>query len=164
MDNDKLNAIGDDYYALSMSWFDRADCVEQLKRNIYNCYRNIWEDVPAEKRLWGAYNSAKNKLRGKGYSNAFLVFNARAVNGYRNRSHLVYPINIFMNVEEKKFYYLHGIDVDEDVYALSIMVQWIWRSEIRDGAEIYIYVPSRRMRTLLVNWIDSLSKGGSDDE
>ena len=164
LDNDKLNAIGDDYYALSMSWFDRADCVEQLKRNIYNCYRNIWEDVPAEKRLWGAYNSAKNKLRGKGYSNAFLVFNARAVNGYRNRSHLVYPINIFMNVEEKKFYYLHGIDVDEDVYALSIMVQWIWRSEIRDGAEIYIYVPSRRMRTLLVNWIDSLSKGGSDDE
>lgn len=161
LDNEKLNAIGDDYYALSMSWFDKSGDVEQLKRNIYNCYRNIWEDVPAEKRLWGSYARTKNKLRGKGYSNAYLVFNTKAVNEYRNRSHLVYPINIFMNVEEKKFYYLHGIEVDEDVYALSIMVQWIWRSEIRDGAEIYIYVPSRRMRTLLVNWIESFSKGGN---
>ena len=68
-----------------------------------------------------------------------------------------------MNVEEKKFYAMHGVDVDEDLYALSIMIQWIWRSEIRDGSEIYIYVPSKRMRTLLINWIDSVSKGGSEN-
>ena len=40
------------------------------------------------------------------------------------------------------------------------MVQWIWRSAIRDGDEIYIYIPSKRMRTLLINWMESLS----DDE
>lgn len=161
LDNDKLNAVGDDFYALSMSWFEHGgEGVEQLKRNIMNCYKNIWGDVPLDKRLWGSYKSAFNKLRGKGYTNAFLTFNAKATNKYRNRSHLVYPVNIFMNVEEKKFYHLHGIEVDEDIYALSIMVQWIWRSGIRDGEETYIYVPSRRMRTLLVNWIQSLSKGG----
>lgn len=161
LDNDRLNAVGDDFYALSMSWFEHGgEDVEQLKRNIMNCYKNIWGDVPLDKRLWGSYKSAFNKLRGKGYTNAFLTFNAKATNNYRNRSHLVYPVNIFMNVEEKKFYHLHGIEVDEDIYALSIMVQWIWRSGIRDGQETYIYIPSRRMRTLLVNWIHSLSKGG----
>lgn len=161
LDNDRLNAVGDDFYALSMSWFEHGgEDVEQLKRNIMNCYKNIWGDVPLDKRLWGSYKSAFNKLRGKGYTNAFLTFNAKATNNYRNRSHLVYPVNIFMNVEEKKFYHLHGIEVDEDIYALSIMVQWIWRSGIRDGQETYIYIPSRRMRTLLVNWIQSLSKGG----
>lgn len=162
LDNEKLNSIGDDYHALSMSWFERkSDDVKQLKRNIMNCYKNIWGDVPLDKRLWGAYNSALSKLKGKGYTNAFLVFNAKATNDYRNRSHLIYPVNIFMNVEEKKFYHLHGVEVDEDMYALSVMVQWIWRSGIRDGQETYIYVPSRRMRTLLTNWIDSFSKGGN---
>ena len=69
-----------------------------------------------------------------------------------------------MNVGEKTFYYAHGIEADDDIYALSIMVQWIWRSAIRDGDEIYIYVPSKRMRELLIGWIDQTSKGGNTIE
>ena len=69
-----------------------------------------------------------------------------------------------MNVNEKKFYNLHGIEVDEDMYALSIMVQWIWRSAIREGGEVNLYIPSRRMRELLVGWIDSFGKGGNSNE
>ena len=41
------------------------------------------------------------------------------------------------------------------------MVQWIWRSAIRDGNEVNLYIPSRRMRELLIGWIDSVSKGGN---
>lgn len=161
LDNDKLNAIGDDYYAISMNWLEKNKAgVEQLKKNIQNCYKHIWGDIPIDKRLWGSYLSAKSKLKGKGYTNAFLTFNTRATNEYKGTTHLVYTVNLFMNVDEKKFYYLNGIEVDEDRYALSIMIQWIWRSRIRDGGEIYIYVPSSRMRALLVNWIQSLSKGG----
>ena len=66
-----------------------------------------------------------------------------------------------MNVNEKKFYNAHGIEVNEDMYALSVMVQWIWRSAIRCGQEIYIYIPSKRMRTLLENWIEEISNGGN---
>ena len=33
------------------------------------------------------------------------------------------------------------------------MLQFIWRSAIRDGKEIWIYIPSIRMRTLLKKWI-----------
>lgn len=73
----------------------------------------------------------------------------------------MYMVNLFMNVNDKRFYQRHGIDVDEDAYALSIMVQWIWRSAIRDGDEIYLYIPSRRMRNLLINWIEKTSKGGN---
>ena len=49
--------------------------------------------------------------------------------------------------------------MDEDQYALSIMVQWIWRSAIRDGDDIYIYLPSSRMRRILRDWIDSFADG-----
>ena len=57
IDNQKMNAIGRDRYALSMNWFAREDTdVEQLKRNISNCINNVWRDVPADKKLWGTYN------------------------------------------------------------------------------------------------------------
>lgn len=165
LDKDKINDIGDDYYALSMNWFQRddgsSDDVNQLKKNVYNCFNNIWRDIPADKRLWGSYNGAYNKIRGKGYTKSFLTFNAKATNAYRDRDCLVYIANLFMNVNEKKFYQMHNIEVDEDIYALSIMVQWIWRSAIRDGNEVYLYIPSRRMRELLINWIETTSKEGN---
>lgn len=159
LERDRINDIGDDYHALSMNWFKKGgEKVEQLKRNVSNCFNNIWRDIPADKRLWGSYNGEFNKIRGKGYTKAFLTFNAKATNAYKNRECLVYIANLFMNVNEKKFYQMHGLEVDEDAYALSIMVQWIWRSAIRDGKEVYLYIPSRRMRTLLLNWIETTSK------
>lgn len=162
MDRDRVNDIGDDYHSLSMNWFKKnEDGVEQLKRNVSNCFNNIWRDIPADKRLWGSYNGEFNKIKGKGYTKAFLTFNAKASNAYRDKECLVYIANLFMNVNEKKFYQMHGIEVDEDAYALSIMVQWIWRSAIRTGKEVNLYIPSRRMRTLLIDWIEATTKGGN---
>ena len=48
-----------------------------------------------------------------------------------------------------------GITIDENEYALGEMTQWIWRSAIRDNGNIEIYIPSNRMRELLVNWLNS---------
>lgn len=158
MDSDKLNDIGAARTALSMNWFKaRADMAEQLKNNIGNYYRHIWEDVPKERRLWGSFVSTYNQIRGKGYSNSFLPFNAKSTNAYRKCDHLVYAANVFMNVNEKKFYKEHGIIVDEDEYSLSVMVQWIWRSAIRDGNDIWVYIPSKRMRELLIGWVNRLA-------
>ena len=163
LDSQKINSIGDDKYALSKRWFEKENNeeeIEQLKRNIYNYFNNINEDIPADKRMWGTYHFAEPMIRGKGYTKSCVTFNLKSTNKYRDRKVLAYPVNIFMNVNEKKFYYKHGIQVDEDMFALSIMIQWIWRSAIRDGEEVYLYIPSERMRTLLINWIESLSNGG----
>lgn len=160
LDKDKLNEVGEDYYALSMNWFKkRGDNVDKLRKNIVNCYNNIWREVPSDSRLCGAYNQEFSSIRGKGYSKAFLSFNTKATNLYKSKDHLVYAVNLFMGVNEKKFFEARGIEVDEDMYALSIMVQWIWRSAIRDGKEIYIYIPSKRMRNILIDWINKTVKG-----
>lgn len=167
LEHEKLNRIGDGYYALSMNWYERkenTEAVEQLKKNLYNLYHNIWADVPSCNRIWGTYKSGQHRVKGRGYSNAFLIFNAKATNQYRRCDHLAYLCNVFMNTNEQLFYQAYGIDVDSDMYALSIMVQWIWRSAIRDGKEIYLYIPSRRMRNILRAWINSLSKGGAKRE
>lgn len=149
----KLNGIGEDWYALSKSWFAKGDNEDRLRKHINNYFHNLKKDAPANKRMWGTYSDNRNGLRGKGYTNAFVVFNERATNQYRERDVLAYAANPFMNVGQKLFYQKNGVDVDEDLYALSTMIQWIWRSAIRDGKPIDIYVPSRRMRELLIKWI-----------
>ena len=60
-----------------------------------------------------------------------------------------------MNPYVKEFFVDNGIAVDEDVYSLSVMLQWIWRSAIRDGNHINIYLPSSRMRGLLLKWLNN---------
>lgn len=160
LESEKLNNIGDDYYAMSMSWYDRDDSdKERLKKNVDNFFRNIHDNAPADEKLWGTFNKGYTLIKGKGYTKSFLTFNAKATNRYRNRTVLVYIANVFMNVNEKIFYQSHGVDVDDDKYALSVMLQWIWRSAIRDGKEVWLYIPSRRMRDLLNDWLDKVSEG-----
>ena len=164
LDNEKMNSIGADYHALSKHWFekqDNEDEIEQLKRNVYNYFNNIHDNIPANQRMWGVYKTAESSVRGKGYTKSCVTFNLKSTNEYKDRKCLAYLPNIFMNVNEKKVYYRHGLEVDEDMFALSIMIQWIWRSAIRDGEEIYVYIPSKRMRTILTNWIETVSTGRS---
>lgn len=156
LDNDKMNSIGNDYYALSKNWFEAGTELDKLKHNMHNYYYNIHGDVPSDQRLWGVYKDVESVLKGKGYTKSCLTFNVRATNAYKDKTCLVYLPNIFMNVNEKKFYYKHGVEVDENTFALSIMIQWIWRSAIRDGREVDLYIPSKRMRTLLIDWMNSI--------
>ena len=71
---------------------------------------------------------------------------------------MAYCVNIFLKPDEKRYFMAHNVNVLEDEAALSTMIQWIWRSAIRDGEEIWIYIPSKRMRELLINWIKRVEK------
>ena len=90
----------------------------------------------------------------------FLACNARATNNYADRHTLAYIANLYVNPFVRSYFDLKNkqdgtnIHVDEDLYALSSMLQWIWRSGIRRGEPISIYIPSTRMRTLFLNWLD----------
>ncbi len=53
----------------------------------------------------------------------------------------------------KHFFGKKGIKLDINQYALSEMLQWIFRSAIRNNQEITIYIPSERMRNLLFDYL-----------
>lgn len=156
-DNAKLNAIGNSKYALSHTWFanasSRKESTEILRKNVYNFFGNYHKDKGSKRRLWSAYKNGEKFVRGKGFYYSNLAFNTKATNDFRDRDVLAYCVNIFMQPAEKQYFLSKNINVLEDEYALSVMIQWIWRSAIRDGKEIWIYIPSKRMRTLLRNWI-----------
>lgn len=156
----KINEIGNESRALSSNWFKKnTDGQVKLKASLYNYFHNYCRDVDAGKKLWGTYKIGKNKISGKGYTSGYLVFNQKSSNEFREKDHLAYCSNIFMQPDKRHWFSDNGVIVKEDRWAVSIMTQWIWRSAIRDGKEIWIYVPSRRMRTLLENWIDEVSSG-----
>ena len=154
-DNEKLNMIGDRKSDLSKSWYYRNrnnTSMKTLKNNISNYFRNVRNDCATD-NIWTTFKDYHNILKGKGYTKGYLPLNSRATNEYRNRTSVVYPVNRYINPFVKNFFTTNSIEVDEDGYALSEMLQFIWRSAIRDGNEIWIYIPSIRMRSLLENWI-----------
>ena len=163
-DNPKLNSVGKKKTALSSAWYERASAnaefgdLDQLKNNIYNYFMNYMRDKPANKRLWSAYKKGETHLKGKGYFNSSIAFNIRATNNYSDKCVLAYCVNVFLDPNIVRYIEQIGGSVDGDIYALSVMIQWIWRSAIRNGEEIWIYIPSGRMRTLLKNWMEEVSK------
>lgn len=150
-----LNNIGDADYSLSASWYNKQKnkhLVETLKKNIYNYFHNK-ADAKGNQIIWTTFKLHKSRISGKGYTKSFLSCNARATNEFRDRNCLAYCLNIFLNPIIKQFFDDRGVKVLEDDFALSELLQWIWRSAIRDGQEIYIYIPSARMRNLIHQWL-----------
>ncbi|PAB60876.1 hypothetical protein [Anaeromicrobium sediminis] len=152
----KLNAIGDSN-SLSSTWLKNRKNnrkILQLKNNTYNFFRTIVKSKSKD-NMWTTLLVAKDKLKGKGYTLGFVSHNTRATNDYARKRNIAYLLNKFMNPMEKSFFEDRGIKVDEEKWALSELLQWIWRSAIRKNQEVTIYLPSKRMRDLFVKWLES---------
>jgi len=60
-----------------------------------------------------------------------------------------------MSPDYENYFTRYNIIIDQDIYALAEMLQFIWRSAIRDNKPINLYIPSRRMRELLIHWLNN---------
>ena len=159
LNNEKMNLIGDMEFDLSKNWYIRNQnnmVMHKLKNNLLNFFRNIRKTKTTE-NMWTTFSDFKSCLSSKGYGKGFVALNMRASNDYAKKTSVAYPVNRYMNTGVKNFFVKHNIQPDEDKYALSEMLQFIWRSAIRNGEEIWIYIPSVRMRNLLKIWIDENS-------
>lgn len=140
--------------SLSSSWFNKVDKVvlKTVKNNTVNYFKNIVKGK-SDENMWTTLKVARPFLKGDSYSKGFVELNARATNKYKHKKNLAYLYNRYLNPIEAGFFRKYGITVNEDIYALSELIQWIFRSRIREGKEINIYVPSLRMRTLLKDYL-----------
>ena len=162
--NDRLNQVGEARTALSVSWFSGRGCDHEDVRVLRNNLRNFLEVRNCTKsgnRLWTTFKGNEDWLLGprRRYSGNFLQLNARATNAYKEATCVAYLANRFVNPNFSKFFASRNVTIDADKFALSEMLQFIWRSAIRDDKPISLYVPSRRMRELLLDWIRETSEG-----
>jgi hypothetical protein len=153
--NGKMNGIGDKTTALSVSWFkNNKDQREKLRNNIYNYFKNILE-VKNSDCLWTTFKSSQKALSNPRYRQSFIPCNVKATNDHKHKFALVYCVNRYLSPDYEDYFAKYGLTVNQNMFALSEMIQWIWRSAIRDDKPISIYIPSRRMRTLLIDWLNN---------
>ncbi|MFE4571312.1 hypothetical protein [Paenibacillus chitinolyticus] len=150
-----LNSIGDKEYSLSNNWYQkRKESIIGLKNNLKNYFGHKTK-AKSHEIMWTTFNDYSKKVKGKGYTKGFVPCTARATNEYKDKYVLAYTVNRYVNPIISGFFLDKGIAINEDKYALSEMIQWIWRSAIRDDNDIQIYIPSSRMRNLLKDWLNT---------
>jgi hypothetical protein len=112
--------------------------------------------TPSVVNAWTTFKERRPKLKGTRYGrdDNWIPLNAKATNDYIDKRSLAYLSNRFSLPLLKGYFEDRGIAVNDEVYALSEMVQWLWRSGIRRGDPITVFVPSDRMRRLLRLWLD----------
>jgi hypothetical protein len=114
--------------------------------------------------VWTTFKGHEERMRVKGLKTdsdvdgeacGFLSYNSRATNAYRNVEALAYPMNVYQHGDVRSYFDEQGIPTSEDLYAISTLVQWLWRSRIRKEPRepVTIYLPSERMRGLFLEWL-----------
>lgn len=184
------NRVGDKPCALSSTWYEKAEPedIACVTRGFNTFLKNPKVSGHKKPLMWTAYKRERKTLQVKGTKyvrdlsrdelqaikadpdckdaelnklRCFVSCNAKATNDYDDRRVLAYLINRFYQPMIKNMFRdKYGISLNEQRFALSEMIQWIWRSSIRKSAlpveerKIDIYIPSSRMRKLLEKWLD----------
>ena len=162
MDDNKLNAVGATG-KLSSSAFahkDKKDILcETMRRNLQNIFTNKWK-AKADDRLWTCFVTNKKVIGGEKYLNQFLSYNYKATNDYMDVHHVAFLIDVHTNPNIVEASEINSNSLmDQELYAVSSLIQFIFRSAVRKGEPIKLYLPSLRMRELLERW-----KKGEFDE
>ncbi len=165
----------DNPFAYSINWLKKRTPkdIKKIKANMCNYKRSI--KASSNDVMWTTSISGgiREKLMQKGFKNIknltaeeknlpenelrkyrqFVPCNARATNDFSSRHTLMYMLNRYFNPNMEDYFSVRGYKLDEDQFALSELLQWIWRSAIRNGEPINLYIPSVRMRNLLQKWL-----------
>lgn len=160
--NESFEQKGSD---LSASWYKNAENIpkiNKLRKNMDNYFRNILK-AQSETILWSTFlapdstdeNFKSVFLEKTRYDDHFLSCNVRGTNDYAKTSNIAYMINVFLNPGIQHYFNQKNLHVNANLYALQCMIQWIWRSRIRNGESINVYIPSKRMHELFELWLNN---------
>lgn len=149
----KLNDVGDRKNALSATQLRRADAdlLEKLRNNLYSFFRHA-ADAKKDDVYYSTLKEVEPHIQPRGYKKQTIAINARATNDHADKWAIAYIFNRYNNPHINSFFEDNDVTVDQDMLAVSDLLQWIYRSRIRNGEPIHLYLPSRRMRELLIAW------------
>ena len=119
-----------------------------VKDILITCKKDAWIEASRDNKTKAGVFAKNSRL-----SKATWVANTtRGTNDYANCSHLIYLYDQHPNQYLTRWL---GDSSREfaDQYALTELVQWVWRSRIRKGEPITLYLPCPRMKKLFEEWL-----------
>lgn len=162
-------------FTLTFSWYEKATATQlQLVGNAYRAVmRQIKSDesraivtLPkdnAVKYLNDPIRKSDRKRntryagreKDKPISNCYLSARSRATNDYADRDVVIHLYNRNPNMSVVEYFKSYGFYINSDQFALSEMIQFVFRSAVRNGKPISLFVASTRMKKLLQDWLNS---------
>lgn len=156
LNNGKMNSIGNNKYALSEKWFRECsdEDICQLRKNTNNFIRNIVPkmfNLTESNIIRTTFADYKDSIKNKGYAISFIRIFDYSVS--KNCNAVAYICNNFNQVIKN-----NNITLSNDEYALLSLLGFLFNNTaLSNEKEIWIYVPSVRMRSLLKTWINENS-------
>ncbi|MBB5722882.1 hypothetical protein FHS72_002512 [Loktanella ponticola] len=142
---------------LSSSWFKRqsSKTLAKLRGSTVTFFKNHAKTCAGE-NAWTTFKDHRAKLKGAGYAgkSCWISLNTKSTNDYAHKRSMAYLANIFCLPVLRNYFAANGVVMNDDAFAISEMVQVIWRTAIRNGEPIMLYIPSERMRNLFKLWLE----------
>lgn len=156
-------------FGLSKNWYYQNANNEKLHDMGKYCYnylrfvlgKNSWKSSDYILTTFSGYEAGIAKGNKNLSKNRFIPCNTKATNEYKEATVAIYLCNRYPNVMLQGFLTAKGINFDEKLFALSELVQFIFRTNIREltsETTIHVLVPNKRMRNLFAAWL----KAGKD--
>ena len=151
--NGRFEIPGTDYYALSKNSYKNGETdTAQIKKILHSFFFDKLKDVTG-KRMWTTFKDYKDIIANSEIASSFVECSAKASNEYRECTKLAYTVNRFITPNIKIYFSQFGVEFEENLWSLSQLLQWVWRSAIRDGNEIHLLIQSSRMRNMFIDWL-----------
>ena len=111
---------------------------------LITCRKDKWLDQNDQPREAFAVNSKLRKTN-------WIAKTAKGTNEYRHCTHAVYLTEL--NLSPSIIAYL-GVDKQfEKDWAVSELIQWLYRTALRDGGKVELHLASSHMKCLLEGWL-----------
>lgn len=153
-ESNKLNTRYNDEFDISHRWFTKdttKDRVPQLKNDLYNYVKNHLTVKESHSFSWTTYYEYKDIVKAKGSIKKFTSIGSDR--NIRKSKHLAFLCNIFHND-----FKIRDLDIEEQVQKdkipLMVLVRWILANMDKNEDVVTLYLPSKRMRDLLKEWLE----------
>lgn len=124
----------------------------ELSNVLLTCKKEGW--IKAEDKA-GVFSVGSRMFNGVNW----IPNTTRGTNDYSHCSHLIYLYDQHINPIVARWLCNETASFN-DAYALTELIQWVWRSRIRKGEPITLYLPSPRMRSIFVDWLEGWDSRG----
>ena len=162
LNNRNLDKLRQKETDLSSTWFAKAkkETLDKYKSMLRSCV--VTNKVSSSEIFWTTYKDHAYKLSGAGFASgvnkesdkpSFLPCSLRATNEFDDRVLCMYAMNRYKNPVEVNYLKENGVSVDSDLFALSELIQFVFRGCIRKNKPMKLFILSKRMRRLFEQWL-----------
>lgn len=145
---------------LSSTWYKATATKEDLD-SVANAIRSVCRKFDKDRVIYTLPKEMvlpdtgipKIKILGYPATECYLYVGTKATNKYSSRDVVVHSFNRYPMLVVSSYLQEYGFPVDPDHFALSEMIQFIWRSSIRNDKPIHLCIISKRMKALFNGWL-----------